>query len=194
MKKSLTLLLAILLLVACSDKGDTTKDTGEENNETAIQQDESKNNTTETEEQKKVYQMRETAKITSDLYDFDYEVTVNDFDIQNEVDSVKIQDYITGADEGYGFAVVDVTIKNISDESYVPNEMFSANLAKEGDTAGDISNDEFFEVGDKELAPGDELKGHLVYDIPLDDSRKYTLKYEISSDEEIHFVLPNPKK
>lgn len=144
-------------------------------------------------EKKKEYQIGETEVTTSDMYDFDYEVTVNDFRLMKEVDGVKIGDYIGNADGKERFAVVDVTIKNVSDQSYVPNEMFSANLAAEGDRGGDVSEDDFFEVGDKELAPNKKLNGHLVYVVRLKDSKKYTLKYEFTSDEETHFELPSPE-
>src|SRR5690606_21268541 len=129
------------------------------------------NNKEESDGEIPVYQIGETAVITSDLYGFDYEVTVTDFNLTKEVDGVKLEDYWNVGDSGLErFAVVDVTIRNISDESYVPNEMFSANFARENDRGGVTSEDEFFEVGDKELAPGEELEGHLVYVILLDDS------------------------
>ncbi|MDY0395120.1 hypothetical protein RWE15_12680 [Virgibacillus halophilus] len=95
-------------------------------------------------DEKKVYQIGETAVITSDMYDFDYQVTVNDFKLVREVDGVKIEDYISGAIDEDRFAVINVTIKNISDEAYVPNEMFSANFSKQGDDGGHTSEDQFF--------------------------------------------------
>ncbi|HEY4601388.1 MAG TPA: DUF4352 domain-containing protein [Cerasibacillus sp.] len=110
------------------------------------------------------------------------------------MDGVSIEEFNVGTNGTERFAVVDVTIRNISDESYVPNEMFSANFAGKHDLGGIVSEDEFFEVGDKELAPGEELEGHLVYVILLDDSETFTLKYEFMSAEETHFILPNPEK
>lgn len=189
MKKLAIILFATVLLVlaGCSDgSGDTEK--SNDNSEQTTK--DKKENEKEKSEDKKEYQIGETATITSDSYDFDYQVTVTDFNLTKEVDKVSIQEYVSGAHDSTTFAVVDVTIKNISDEAYIPNEMFSANLAQEGDRAGDISDDEFFKVGDEELQPGDELKGHLVYVVALDNSKEYTLKYEISSDEETHFILP----
>ncbi|GAA0427987.1 hypothetical protein GCM10008934_17140 [Virgibacillus salarius] len=189
MKKLLIMLFASLLLVACSDEGDTTKDTGEGNNEKATDTDTSKK-----EEQKKVYQIGETAVITSDLYEFDYEVTVDDFKLTREVDGTTIEDYVTGAREEDRFAVVELTIKNISDRAYVPNEMFSANFTEMGAEGGHTSNDEFFTVGDEELAPGEEIQGHLVYLTSVDYADTFVLKYEMMSDEETHFELPNPEQ
>ncbi|GEN32512.1 hypothetical protein HNQ35_002279 [Cerasibacillus quisquiliarum] len=185
------LLASMFLMSACSEDNSQSETLSKKiNNDT---KSEEKN---EVDGEIPVYQIGETAVITSDLYDFDYEVTVTDFNLTKEVDGVKIEDYILGAedDEYAKFAVIDITIKNISDESYVPNEMFSANFARENDRGGVTSEDEFFEVGDKELAPGEELEGHLVYVILLDDSETFTLKYEFMSDEETHFILPNPEK
>ncbi|MBR7796400.1 MAG: DUF4352 domain-containing protein [Bacillota bacterium] len=189
MKKLLIMLFASLLLVACSDEGDTTKDTGEENNEKATDTDTSKK-----EEQKKVYQIGETAVITSDLYEFDYEVTVDDFKLTREVDGTPLDDIISGAEEDGRFAVVEVTIKNISDRSYVPNEMFSANFARMDAKGGETSYDQFFTIGDEELAPGEEIQGHLVYTTRVDYADTFVLKYEFMSDEETHFELPNPEQ
>ncbi|HEY4601386.1 MAG TPA: DUF4352 domain-containing protein [Cerasibacillus sp.] len=197
MKRILIILLTAILLIltACGD-GDGAENTSEnsdEANDTTLEKTKGDDQEA-TDGEIPVYQIGETAVITSDLYEFDYEVTVTDFNLTKEVDDVKIEDYIISGHGDERFAVVDVTIRNISDESYVPNEMFSANLASEGDRGGITSDDDFFEVGDKELAPGEELEGHLVYVILLDDSETFTLKYEFMSAEETHFILPNPEK
>lgn len=120
------MLLAILLLVACSDKNESMETTEEGNNNPATENT-TDADTSEEEDKKEIYQIGETAVITSDLYEFDYEVTVNDFQLTREVDGTPLDDIISGAGEKSRFAVVEVTIKNISDESYVPNQMFSAN-------------------------------------------------------------------
>ncbi|MCT1901549.1 DUF4352 domain-containing protein [Oceanobacillus sojae] len=193
MKKLLILLFAISLLAACSDDGEATENSGEENDDTT-EETESETNNSEEEETKKVYQIGETAVITSDLYEFDYEVTVNDFQLTREVDGTKIEDYLSGAREEDRFAVVDVTIKNISDQTYVPNQMFSANFTEMGVEGGDTSNDEFFTVGDEELAPDEELNGHLVYLTDINYADTFVLKYEMTADEETLFELPNPEK
>ncbi|WP_066187925.1 MULTISPECIES: DUF4352 domain-containing protein [Gracilibacillus] len=195
MKKILILLFAGLLLAACSDGGEATEDTGEENTNSTTENDtetDSETSGEEDQDQKQVYQIGETATITSDMYEFDYEVTVNDFNLTKEVDGNTIEDYITGAREQDVFAVVDVTIKNISDESYVPNQMFSANLSAIDEDGGDTSYDELFPEGEEELAPGDEVNGHVVYTTTTDYADTFLLKYEFMSDQETHFELPNP--
>src|SRR5690625_3630407 len=194
MKRILVLFLAlsILMLAACSDNSETknaieeTDDQSEERLETDKQK----------EKEDKIYQIGETEVITSDIYDFDYEVTVTDFTITDEVDGVNISDQILGLleDDPSRFAVVDVTIKNISDESYIPNEMFSANFSLVDEEAGVVSIEEFFPEGDEELAPGEEVSGHIVYTHELDDEEAYWVKYEVMSDNEGIFELPNPAK
>jgi len=194
MKRILVLFLAlsILMLAACSDKSETKNASEETDN----QSEERLENDKQNEKENKIYQIGETAVITSDIYDFDYEVTVTDFTITDEVDGVNISDQILGLleDDPSRFAVVDVTIKNISDESYIPNEMFSANFSLVDEEAGVVSIEEFFPEGDEELAPGEEVSGHIVYTHELDDEEAYWVKYEVMSDNEGIFELPNPAK
>lgn len=194
MKRILVLFLAlsILMLAACSDKSETKNASEETDN----QSEERLENDKQNEKENKIDQIGETAVITSDIYDFDYEVTVTDFTITDEVDGVNISDQILGLleDDPSRFAVVDVTIKNISDESYIPNEMFSANFSLVDEEAGVVSIEEFFPEGDEELAPGEEVSGHIVYTHELDDEEAYWVKYEVMSDNEVIFELPNPAK
>ncbi|WP_026906270.1 DUF4352 domain-containing protein [Paucisalibacillus globulus] len=184
MKKILTFVILMILLVACSDDNSSNKDITKN-----VDQNESD---TSSNEDIKEYTIGETAIITSDFYGFDYEITVSDFQLTREVDGVKIEDYLSGAVESNRFAVIDVTIKNISDNAYVPNEMFSANFAKETERAGDTDEDQFFTIADEELQPGEEMSGHIVYLLDLDDSQEFRLKYEFFTEEETHFVLPRP--
>ncbi|WP_152657165.1 DUF4352 domain-containing protein [Oceanobacillus sp. CFH 90083] len=193
MKKLFILLFAVLLLAACSDDGEATENNEEAANGTT-EETESDPNTSEEDENKKVYQIGETAVITSDLYEFDYQVTVNDFYFADEVNGKTMEDVMTSQDDDYTLAVVDVTIKNISDESYIPHQMFSANLSGIDEQGGDTSYDEFFPEGDEELAPGEEVQGHVVYVEMRDYHDKFAFKYEAMSDQEVIFELPNPEK
>ena len=178
-----------IVLVGCSNDGDKdTEDSKADNNA------DTKTEKKDDKQDKKVYQIGETAVITSNIYDFDYQVTVNDFKLTREVDDTKIENFINGAIDKDRFAVVDVTIKNISDESYIPNEKFSANLAPKGRPGGDTSWDEFFKEGDKELKPKESLEGHLIYTTRVDEAKTFELLYEFMSDEETIFELPNPER
>ena len=187
MKKVLILLLTGLVLVACSEEGaDGEKES--DSNDNADTED-----IEQEAEKKDVYQIGETAVITSDMYDFDYEVTVNDFVLTKEIEGVKIEDFLSGASDDARFAVVDVTIKNITEESYIPNEMFSANFSHIDQESGNISEDDFFTERDEELEPGKEITGPVVFLAYVDEADAFLMKYEMMSDEETHFELPNPE-
>ena len=197
MKKWLIAIAALFVLAACSDKGENASG-NEENNQLSGEnnvEESTKGNKNE-EETDKVYKIGETAVVTSDLYDFDYEVTVTDFQITDEVDGVSVFDYVRGLEESdpSRFAVVYVTIKNSSDEAYVPNEMFSANFSDVGQKAGTMSELEFSPELDEELAPGEEVKSKVVYLHQLDEQDAYWFKYEIMSKKETIFEVPNPNK
>ncbi|WP_040978381.1 DUF4352 domain-containing protein [Oceanobacillus jeddahense] len=193
MKKILLVVLfASLLLAACSSNSETGETAEEENNETT----ESEKDTSDTsgEEEKEVYSIGDTAVITSDLYEFDYEVTVNDFYFAEEANGKPMEDVMSTSDDDFKLAVADVTFKNISDEAYVPHDMYSANLSAIDEDGGEISYNEFFPEADEELAPGEEITGPLVYVERVDYADTFLLKFEMMSDEETHFELPNPNQ
>ncbi|GGP15560.1 DUF4352 domain-containing protein [Oceanobacillus neutriphilus] len=195
MKKLLLILFAgLLLLAACGgedDAAETAETNEEENNESNA---ENETDTPEQEEKKEVYTIGDTAVITSDLYEFDYEVTVNDFYFAEEVNGKPMEDIMSTSDDDYKLAVADVTFKNISDEAYVPHQMYSANLSAIDEDGGEISYNEFFPEADEELAPGEEVQGPLVYVERVDYADTFLLKFEFMSDEETHFELPNPEQ
>ena len=131
------------MLISCSN--DSIED-GKKDDSSNVEQSE-----TET----KVYQIGESAVITSDIYEFDYEVTVTDFELTREFEGVKLEDFLLNAQDAQRFVVVNVIVKNISDHSYIPNDMFSANFSAIDEESGQTSYDEFFTIGDKELEPGE---------------------------------------
>ncbi|MFC4663797.1 DUF4352 domain-containing protein [Oceanobacillus aidingensis] len=197
MKKLLLAALFLsLLLAACSSdsgSGETADTAEEENSETA--ENENDTDTSDTsEEDKEVYSIGDTAVITSDLYEFDYEVTVNDFYFAEEANGKPMEDIMSTSDDNFKLAVADVTFKNISDEAYVPHDMYSANLSAIDEDGGEISYNEFFPEADEELAPGEEITGPLVYVESVDYADTFLLKFEMMSDEETHFELPNPNQ
>ena len=75
-------------------------------------------------------------------------------------------------------------LKNISDEAYIPNEMFSANFSDVDQGAGVVAELEFSPELDEELAPGEEVNSKVVYTYDLNEEDTYWFKYEIMSDEE----------
>lgn len=201
MKKWTTLFMSALLLGACStDNGNSKKETeaNPSENETVAEADKGFENESlnEDNDKDKIYKIGEPAVITSDLYDFDYEVTVTDFEMTDEVDGVSIFDYVLGLEEEdpTRFAVVYVTIKNISDEAYIPNEMFSANFSDVDQGAGTVAELEFSPELDEELAPGEEVNSRVVYTHDLNEEDAYWFKYEIMSDEETIFEVADSAK
>src|SRR5699024_7839013 len=144
-----------------------------------------------------IHQVGDTAVVTSDIYDFDYEITVNDYEITNDSDQYDMNEFYNNFDEdseGRYIAIVNVTIKNITDETYIPNQMFSANLSEIGDDAGDTSTDDYFPEADEDLEGGDSITGDLIYHVTIDegdDIEGYWFKYEVMSDEETIWELPN---
>ena len=192
MKKYLAILLMAILLIACSD--DSNDSSKKDNTSNGEQSETNTNEEVQQGDETKVYQIGETAVITSNVFEFDYEITVTDFQLTTEVDGVTIEEFVLGADDTNRFAVVDVTIKNITDESIIPHRQFSANFGGEQDLGGEVSYDEFFPEGEEVLEPGQEVKGHLVYTTTSDYADKFILKYEMSSDQETHFILPNPEQ
>lgn len=201
MKKWTMLMMSVLLLGACStDNGDSEKEAeaNPSENETVVDADKEteKEDTNEDKDKNKIYTIGESAVITSDLYDFDYEVTVTDFEMTDEVDGESIYDYVRGLGEEdlTRFAVVYVTIKNISDEAYIPNEMFSANLSDVDQGAGTVAELEFSPELDEELAPGEEVSSKVVYTYDVNEENAYWFKYEIMSDEETIFEVSDSAK
>ena len=201
MKKWTMLMMSVLLLGACSmDNGDSEKEAeaNPSENETVADADKEteSEDTNEDKDKNKIYTIGESAVITSDLYDFDYEVTVTDFEMTDEVDGESIYDYVRGLGEEdlTRFAVVYVTIKNISDEAYIPNEMFSANLSDVDQGAGTVAELEFSPELDEELAPGEEVSSKVVYTYDVNEENAYWFKYEIMSDEETIFEVSDSAK
>ncbi|WP_146938874.1 DUF4352 domain-containing protein, partial [Cerasibacillus quisquiliarum] len=143
-----------------------------------------------------VYQIGETAVIKNDKFDLEYEVTVNDFEISKEINGVKEEELVANADpeDDGGFLAVEVTYKNISDEAYVPNERFYPVFQPGDGGGGELTDydDMFFPELEKELAPGEEITGKLVYLSAAAIEDYFTLTYEPMQENETWFHLPNP--
>ncbi|MBB5147454.1 hypothetical protein HNQ35_002683 [Cerasibacillus quisquiliarum] len=192
MKRILIILITSLLLIvtACGDGdgAENTSATNKKENENTTE----KNNDGEI----PVYQIGETAVIKNDKFDLEYEVTVNDFEISKEINGVKEEELVANADpeDDGGFLAVEVTYKNISDEAYVPNERFYPVFQPGDGGGGELTDydDMFFPELEKELAPGEEITGKLVYLSAAAIEDYFTLTYEPMQENETWFHLPNP--
>ncbi|MDY7045183.1 DUF4352 domain-containing protein [Virgibacillus sp. M23] len=197
MKKLLALLvlLAVIAVAGCSDNDEGSKTEKTDANKEQATEANDDNNKGKDEEGEKVYQIGEAAQLKSDLYGFPYEVTVNSFELTTEpVNGVKLEDKVMEIGENHRFAVINVTIKNTGEKSFIPNEKISAQLVNE--TLSENSYDEeFFTERNKELKPGNEITGNLVYMSPLffEEDVIY-LAYELISSEETRWELPIPEK
>lgn len=143
-----------------------------------------------TEKKKDIYKIGETAKTKSNSYGYPYEVTVNSFKLTtDDVQGRSLEDYNFDASEGAKFALVNVTIKNTGDKAFVPNQTISGALsAKDFDVP---EEEDFFNERDKELKPGEEITGDLVFiNDYFHDFDKVYLVYEVISEDEIKFELP----
>lgn len=192
MKKILIFLLAIILLAGCSND---SNDSSDENKPKDNDEKTSETTKEDKKDEKKVYEVGDTAQITSDTYEFPYEVTVNSFELTTEVEGMTVKERfnapITEEDK---FAVANVTIKNTSDRSFIPNEKISGELL-----LGDLSinsDDNIFTERNKKLKPGESITGNLVFissDFYTEES--LFLTYELlANTEETKFRLPVSQK
>lgn len=185
MKKFLMMLLAITFIIAgCSGNDENENGNSNENNSQAKENG-----------NKDVYQIGDTAHITSAAFDFPYEVTVNDFELAEEAHGKTIADFFVGKapeDEDTKLAVVNVTIKNTGDEAFVPGETIYGELM--GEMTRSSADNEIFSERKEKLKPGNEITGDLVYvsDTLFQDGVVY-LEYESASDEKTRIELPVPK-
>ncbi|HEY4601394.1 MAG TPA: DUF4352 domain-containing protein [Cerasibacillus sp.] len=201
MKRILIILITSLLLIvtACGNNNTTENTTADNKKENEnITEENNDNNKEESDGEIPVYQIGETAVIKNDKFNLEYEVTVNSFEITKEVDGVPLEELVTNLEEDDedGFLSIDVTYKNISDEAYVPNERFLSYFGQGDGGGGSLTDfdDMFFPELEKELAPGEEITGKLVYISANPDYDYYTLTYEPVSDNETWFHLPNPNQ
>ncbi|MBM7597887.1 hypothetical protein JOC34_000244 [Virgibacillus halotolerans] len=195
MKKLLMILLAGIFIAGCSNddtsnEADTDDDQVTEDNDS---EDENIDND-DGEEKKDVYQIGETAQITSSSYGFSYEVTVNDFELTtDEIDGYSMEDFNSQPHEDRRFAVINVTLKNTGEDRLVPNDKLSAQLL--GELTSESSLIEFYKKGDEELDPGEEMTDDLVYmSRTFFDEDTIYLTYEAeATKEEVKFELPIPE-
>lgn len=197
MKKLFIILLAGVFIAGCSN--DDTSNEADSDDDQVTEGNGSEDENTDDddgEEEKDVYQIGETAKTTSSSYGFPYEITVNDFRLTtDDVDGYSLEDFNSEIEEDHRFAVINVTIKNTGEKSFVPNDKISAQLIG-NDITSESSLIEFYKEGDKELGPNKELTADLVYmsRVFFHDDYLY-LTYEAeATKEEVKFELPVPEE
>ncbi|MFC0299818.1 DUF4352 domain-containing protein [Virgibacillus soli] len=197
-KMSIAILLILgLFLTACSSNGDGDKKEEPNNEQGAPTSDTETSTDSSDSKEGNIYQIGETAQTETSSLGYPYEVTVNSFEITEEdVEGHSLESYNLTAEEGSRFAVVNVTIKNTGEKSFVPNRQLSGELVYASSNAAELDYDfDFFLERDEELAPGDEITGNLVYTSRsfFEEDTLY-LVYEYLAKEEIRIELPVPKE
>ncbi|TFJ91205.1 hypothetical protein [Lentibacillus salicampi] len=199
MKKLLIILLAGIFIAGCSgtDGAGENSDGGESEGNQFEEDNEGENEQSEEDGKEAVYQIGETAQITSSSYGFPYEVTVNDFKVTKEVEGYSVEDFfMEGSEpsEETRLAVVNITMKNTGNESFVPDEKISAELI--GELTSVSSETKVFTERKEELGTDEEITGNLVFvsNTLFDDGLVYLIYEFADPDEEVKFELPVPEK
>lgn len=177
MKNLLILLFAILLVAGCS-------------NDTVDNDKTNENASESTEDEGKVYPMKQPVKITSADYDLPYEITVNSFETSKKFNGKPMSELYDHDFSDKNLAIVNVTIKNISDQAFVPSEKTTPNLDYDGKIT---PPDDFTPKLHNELAPGEKIREDLVF-LSSPDTEKFVLTYEFNTKNEKAFSLPSPDK
>lgn len=207
MKSILGFMMLSLLLAACSNDDQEDKP---EPSEDTVQEDPAENNAVETNdhdsdseesednekrehiENQKGLKIGETGTVVSSEENYTYEVTLNEVRYQ-DIEELKLFDEV--------FIVAEVTIKNIDDRSIDAENIFTPTL-------GELETNEYhspvgneFQKGisgitniEGEIAPGDSVTGHFVYDMKKADKYHFAfgtnwdhittmVEWEFSEDE-----------
>ncbi|MFC0299817.1 DUF4352 domain-containing protein [Virgibacillus soli] len=190
------LLILGLFLTACSSNDDGDKKEEPNNEQGAPTTDKEKSDGSSDSKEGNIYQIGETAKTETSSLGYPYEITLNSFEITTEdPKGVSIDDYNYESEDGGRFAILNVTLKNVGDKSFVPNEQISANIVYSSGGYEHDRDEEFFLERNEELNPGEEITGELVYtSMKFLNEEKLHLIYEYLANEEIRFELPVPKE
>lgn len=189
MKKLILLgLMSTLTLAACGNESEDTEAV-EENADTAAETEDSaeKENASGG-----VYEIGDTAQIESFEWEAEYEVTVNSFEQVQEYNGQPLDDFVGNAPDNSFLGVVNMTVKNISEEPIVIGEYVFPDVT-EGTRGG---GDQFiFDLSEadlsKELQPGEEATFDLVYTMVTDaEDGQYSLKFENGMPTETVYRLP----
>src|SRR5699024_8647129 len=117
------------------------------------------------------YQVEETATVTSREYDFEYEATVNEYEITNNSDKYDMNDFYLNYDENnYDTAyiiITNVTIHNTSDENFTMNENITMHISEEGIDAGEDVIFYYSREFKENLDIGDTITGEIVTPVQI---------------------------
>lgn len=124
-----------------------------------------------------------------------YRVTLNDVGYTTDpVDGLTLEELNFNPDTGAQFLVANVTIENTGEESWVPNDVLSIELA-EGPLPVSSAELGTFTERAEPLAPGEQISGDLAFTpVRTDFATAGTLHlvYEISTDHEVRVEVPPP--
>ncbi|CDZ99118.1 Telomeric repeat-binding factor 2 [Jeotgalicoccus saudimassiliensis] len=188
MKKLILLaLMSSLALAACGNESEET------DNEESM--DDSTEATAETEDENQsgaVYEIGDTAQVESFEWEIEYEVTVNSFDQVPEYNGKALDEFVGNAPDTAFLGVVNMTVKNISDEPIVIGEYVYPDVTQGTREGGDQF---LFDLSEedlsKELQPDQEATFDLVYSMVTDaEVGQYSLKFENGMPTETVFRLP----
>ena len=186
------LLILGLFLTACSSNDDGDKKEEPNNEQGASTSNKEKSDDKNDSKEGNIYQIGETAQ-TKTINGYPYEITLNSFDITTkDPEGVSIDDYNYESEDGGRFAILNVTMKNIGEKSFIPNSQISANIVYSSGGYEHDRDEEFFVERKDELAPGEEITGDLVFTSMnfLDDEKLHLIYEYLATDEEIRFELP----
>ncbi|MFC0299819.1 DUF4352 domain-containing protein [Virgibacillus soli] len=192
------LLIMGLFLTACSGNDDGDKKEEPNNEQGASTSNKEKSNDKNESKEGNIYQIGETAKTETSSLGYPYEVTVNSYEVTtDDIEGKSLENYNLDPENRDRFVVVNVTLKNIGEKSFIPNEQLAADLVfTNGGYEHDLDFD-FFLERNNELSPGNDITGNLVYTstiTKLQDQTSLHLVFEHYADEEIRFELPVPKE
>lgn len=163
MKKILTIFLSsmfVLVLAACG--GDDSEDTSNSSSESNDNTEESEADSSGGDYHEGQVEIGETANVRTFPSEKIVEVTVNDMNLATEVEGNSIEEYIVNAVPEARLLVVDMTIKNTSDEAITPAGELPT-TRQEDDRGNDGAKMEFFPEFEQPIEPGEEVSGTLFF-------------------------------
>ena len=200
----LFVILTAMALTACGDDKESNDNVTDSESSNEIEEEENSNEETQGDQKSdEFYQVGETATIISEMYGFEYEATVNEYEITDSSDKYDMNDFFLNYDENVdGFdnayiIITDITIHNTSDENFTPSKHIPMHVSEKGYESGEDVMFDYSPDFDENLEPGDSVTGELVIPIDIgenDNIEEYWFKFETISENETIWILPNTVK